>query len=511
MLQRKDYQSAVSAYEFLLSDARFSAPAALRLSLIAGQFGGYRRSVEYAMAAFRSRVPDIDLLDMLCKRLSMLGENQAAEACAEEILRLPVESAGTPAEVGKVMTDAMAPELALRLFAKARASGLDSPGMRYLVGMSQMYAGNLEEAERELESALVEEPQLAQAHWVISKLRRYSPNDNHLNRLNAAIAGAGKNTQDACLLHYALFKELDDLGRIDDAWIALERGMRIRKKLVPFDGKVEAELFDFLLEEEASVADQTVETADGGASGSAPIFIVGLPRSGTTLLEVMLGNHPEVASCGELNDAVMQLRWMCDLGGAPHLDVALAHRARGVDPLQYGQRYLAHTRWRASGKRYYTDKMPENFMMLGYLAKAIPEARFIHIHRDPMDACFSNLKELFAAAYPYSYDLLDMADHYARYRKLMSHWHQKFPARVLDVRYEDLVLAPSEAMRRICSFCDLAWDEAVVDGSRRTGTIATASTTQVREPVHGRFVAQWRRYERYLAPMQKRLERQIPS
>lgn len=503
LLQGRDVSAAAAAYESLLGDNEFATPASLRLSLIASRTGRYRDAVRHVLQGFAARTQDADALDLLCKRLLMLGEVKEAVACAEELLALELESPQAPAEIGKLMIDAMMPELSLKLLQRARALGLDTPGVSYLVGIAHMYIGEMEKAEFEFERALRDEPLLAHAHWALSKLKRYSAGDNHVERLRAAVGRVDRNGQNASLLNYALFKELDDLGQVDEAWSALDRGMRARRQNIRFDPRDERALFDQLLVKDAG------GNVGGGADivhdGAIPIFIVGLPRSGTTLLEAMLGNHPDVAACGELNDATLQLRWMCDSEGAPHLDVELARRIKGINHAEYGRRYLEHTQWRARGRGFYTDKMPENFLNIGMLARAIPAAKILHVARGPMDACFSNLKELFAAAYPYSYDQEEMALHYQQYRDLMQHWHLAFPGRIFDVSYEVLVAEPQATLQAICEFCGLQWDPGVVNTGKQKGAIATASTAQVREPVHQRFVAQWRRYESHLEPLRQRL------
>ena len=247
-------------------------------------------------------------------------------------------------------------------------------------------------------------------------------------------------------------------------------------------------------------------TRDAGMTdGPQPIFIVGLPRSGTTLLERVLGGHPEVADAGELRDFTAQLRWMTELPGTNHPDAALVRAARGIDFAALGERYLSHTRWHARGNAFYTDKLPANFLNAGFIAQALPGARILHMARAPMDACFSNLKELFGAAYPHSYDQGEMAEHYVRYRALMAHWHAAFPGRILDVSYEALAADPERVAREVLAFCGLPWDEAVLAPEQRAGAVATASTAQVREPIHSRFVGQWRRYEGRLGPLKDRL------
>ena len=321
-----------------------------------------------------------------------------------------------------------------------------------------------------------------------------------IDRIRAAIARRPADAADLPLLQYALFNELDRHGDTADAWAALEAGMRIRRAQVEYDADAEQRLFRHL-------EDLDVEAApdDGSHQGPRPVFIVGMPRSGTTLLERMLGNHPDVADAGELHDFVWQMRWCADLRGGKYLDLALAESAEGLDFAELGRRYSEHTQWRAGNKRVYTDKMPANFVNVPYIVRALPQARILHMVRGPMDTCFSNLKELFAGAYPHSYDQLEMAGHFRGYRALMARWRVRYPHRILDVRYDELVAEPERVARQVLEFCGLPPVDGLSDIQSREGAVATASAAQVREPIHRRFVDQWRRYEAYLGPMRKAL------
>jgi LPS sulfotransferase NodH len=253
----------------------------------------------------------------------------------------------------------------------------------------------------------------------------------------------------------------------------------------------------------------------GGRAGAAaaatgtprvPIFIVGMPRTGTTLLERILGGHPAVADGGELNhfqhaaslatDRFVQL--------PPTVDDLAALDA--VDAGAIGADYLQRTSGLHGGRSHLIDKNPRNLFLAGLIARALPQSRVLCLVRAPADACFSNLKELFApGAYPYSYDLEQVADHYARFRRLAAHWRDAFPEQFLEVPYEALVSKPLEVSAEVMRFCGLAPDPACVDITRNLSRAATASSSQVREPIHSRYVGAWRPYRRHLAPMLDRL------
>ena len=241
----------------------------------------------------------------------------------------------------------------------------------------------------------------------------------------------------------------------------------------------------------------------GAAGRPTPIFIVGLPRTGTTLLERILGGHGQVALCGELNDFRLQYKWQTDHYCTGFLCAMGVPRIGAAHYDELGRRYLEHVAWRAPGAAWFTDKNPGNFMMCGLILRALPHARILHLRREPMDACFSNLKELFGGdAHPYSYSLEDLAGHHGNYARLMAHWHAIAPGRILDVNYEDLVSAPEATARAVMAFCGLDYAPEQVRIESNPAPVSTASSAQVRQPIHARNVGGWRRYAAPLAPLQ---------
>ena len=504
LLAEHRQDDARAAYLDLAAEPGFAVLANLRLSLIATAQGRHRDAVAHALAAAAAGPDDGDVIEMVCKRLLTLGETEAALRLALSPAMLESGRPAALAQLGKVLTDYMQPEAALRLLRAARGLGWDSAAIRYLVGLAEMQLGHPDLASRELDASLDADPDFARAARARSKLAKQTPQRNHVDALRASIARLGDAHADAPGLYYALFKELDDLGEADAAWDALDAGMRLRRAQVRHDAEGEQALFEFL---------QKIRIQPGThleSEGPMPIFIVGMPRSGTTLVERILGGHDQLADAGELRDFAFQLRWMCDLPGGPNLDLPLAQRAEAItDWAQLGERYLAHTRWRATrdGKAplFFTDKLPLNFLHVGHVVRALPSARIVHMIRDPMDTCFSNLKELFASAYSHSYDQLEMADHYRRYRQLMAHWTSLFPGRIHPVRYSELVSEPEGTTRELLEHIGLPWQDGLADIASRGGAVATASAMQVREPIHARTLGQWRRYEDKLAPLKARL------
>lgn len=496
-------EPAAVRYQQLIDLDGWQSPAALRLSTLAARSGRMRDAVAFALRASApsQQEDDAALLEALTRQLFDLGEIEAGLACAQAPALSSAYDPDVLRGLGQALLSQSFPDLAETFLQRAQRIRDGGAPARYLLGLAAFYQGDEAEAERAWEAALQRNPMMPPVHRLLAKLRRQTPARNHIDRLRATVARMPQGHPEAPWLHYALFKELDDMDDIEGAWQALVQGMEARRRQVAYDAVAEARLFDRLQARSVPATGVAVST-----TVPTPIFIVGMPRSGTTLLEQILARHPHVQDAGELRDMLCQLRWVCDRVGGPHLDEALCVAAEQADMGLLGRRYLEKTAWRANGRAFFTDKMPANFLLVDHIARALPQARILHMVRDPMEVCFSNLKELFVDAYPQTYDQREMAAHFIRYRGLMRHWHSRHPGRILDISYEDLVRAPEAAARRVLDFCGLAWDPDVLAMGPRTSSVATASAAQVREPIHVRYVGQWRRYAHHLQPLQTALD-----
>lgn len=501
-LAQRNGEAARAAYEAIVAREPLHAAAWLRLSHLASMSGRYRDSVVAALAAADAPASEWLIRADVCERLLAVGESKAAlDYCsATPFDAAPAEALFDFALLLQKLGDA---PWALRLADAADAKGLRSPQSRYLRATLQIFCGRDDGVEEALETCLRDAPQLASAHWTLSKLRRWTTRDNHIERLQRTAAAMSKDDPGAAYVLFALFKELEDCERYPEAGQALIQACAARRRGLQYDRAAEHALFDRLI---ARCTPEFLSQQATSATGSAPIFIIGQPRSGTTVLERILGAHSQVADAGELHDFPHQMLWICDRQSRQVPDAEMVAIADRIDYAELGRRYLARTQWRAHGKPYYTDKLPRNFMQVGFIHRALPQAKILHMVRDPMDTCFSNLKELFGAAYPHSYDRQEMAGHFLDYRRLMAHWRRVLPDRVHDVSYADLVADPERVAREVLDFCGLPWEPGCVAIERNTSAVATASTVQVREPIHQRSLGQWKRYERELEPLRRALD-----
>jgi hypothetical protein len=262
-------------------------------------------------------------------------------------------------------------------------------------------------------------------------------------------------------------------------------------------------LFDSLINR---CTPEFLQAGDVVHDGPQPIFIIGMPRSGTTLLERVLSNHSQVTSAGELSEFGLQLRWVAD--HRITLDERIVQRLPDLDYAQIGRRYLEQTQWRAQDARFFIDKMPRNWMVAGLIRRALPQARILNLVRDPMDVCFSNFRTLVMGdLLPWGYDLHALAEHYLQYRRVLDHWHAAMPGQIFDVSYSELTRDPEAMTRKVLAYCGLEWEAGCVDVTRNKAAVATLSLSQVREPIHTRFFEEWRNYEQQLQPLRQAINR----
>jgi tetratricopeptide (TPR) repeat protein len=369
------------------------------------------------------------------------------------------------------------------------------------------YMGRMDAATEEFEKCIRLAPSFPYAHWSLASHRKSLPPGARVQRIKQAKAAFTPDADERAYLDYALFKELDSAGEPSRAWRHLLAGAAIKRRSLHYDSKGE-EAGHAALQRMTSA--DFCRTRDHGDIGFVPIFILGMPRTGTTLVERIIGGHSQVTAGGELNDFNTALCLATDTFLGTFVTEHAVERLAEADFQQVGRDYRSRVQPRLHGKHFLTDKNPANFAYAGLIAKALPHARIVCLRRDPMDACFSNLKELFASdAYGYSYDLVELADYYARFDRLCKHWKNVIPDNFMEVQYEELVTNPSSATEGILQFCGLPFEPGCLDITRNTAPVATASSSQVREPINVRSVGAWRRYAEYLEPLKIRFHAEM--
>lgn len=384
---------------------------------------------------------------------------------------------------------------------RAAAAAPNNPMFLVNQAHNEMYLGHLDAAEAGLRRALEIQPDNAQAHWVLAGLRR-AKDDEHVKTLQRLVENRPRSALAQSFLYYALGKELEDLEEWSPAFEAFARGAVAKRSIVEFDEAAEAEMFDAL---------QQIYTAEwlagkpGGCESRAPIFIVGQPRTGTTLIERVITSHSDVHSAGELRQFGNSVRRLTKYQGRSRYTAELMERARDLEPQALGNAYMQSSRKLQGDAPRFVDKLPPNYLYVPLILMALPNAKIIHVRRSPMDACFASFKQLFADAYPHSYEQAEMARHHARYFHLMQHYREQFPGLYFEIAYEDLARDLEPNARALIDFLGLPWQDACLEFHKQDTAVTTASAVQVREPAHTRSIGRWRRYAAQLEPMRRTL------
>ncbi len=388
---------------------------------------------------------------------------------------------------------------ALRFIQRAHAEGINGWFANHILSIIFSFTGPVENSISASEASISKNRLHGHAHWMRAQFGSKEGNALRVARMQEVLTQPDLTVDDKTYLQYGIFKELDAIGDTEAAWPALEAGMKHRRSVLKFGIDRENNAFDNLI---AATSNNFLEIPAQVPQEVTPIFVVGMPRTGTTLLERIIGNHPQITACGELSDFKIQLQWAADTPLPVQLNPEFGGLISTIDFRLVGNRYLEKTRRLIEGRKFFSDKLPLNYLYAGLILKAIPHAKIINLRRHPMDACFSNMKELFAHHhYAYSYDMLEVANHYRNYSRLMKHWHKIAPGRIIDVHYEHLVTQPDVEARRVQEYLGLPEVEGVTDILANKRITTTASTLQLRQPIHSKNMGGWKRYETHLEPM----------
>lgn len=369
--------------------------------------------------------------------------------------------------------------------------------------------GRYDEAVAAYRKGIELRPGFAELYWSLSNLKTFHFDPAEVEAMRAEVEKP--DIGDAAIVHlsFALGKAAEDEGDYAQAFGWYERGNHLRRKQESYD-PVQTEVIGERIRAMFS-RDFIARHSGGGYRDARPIFIVGLPRSGSTLLEQILASHPSVEATHELPEGGRLIKFIDRQRSGRELypEACAAFPAEAF--FELGKRYDVETRRYRSGCRHFIDKMPNNFANLGLLALCLPEARFINARRHPMDTCLSCYKQLFARGQSFTYDLEELVDYYLEYQRMMDHWHDVLPGRILDMQYENVVADLENQVAQLLDHCGLPWDDACLDFHNTKRAIRTASSEQVRRPIYTDAVGYWERFGNALNPLREMLGPVLPD
>jgi tetratricopeptide (TPR) repeat protein len=433
--------------------------------------------------------------------LLRLGEFRESLIVAEQALQRCPASAVTFDRLGQVYAACDEHAKARAMFEQAVARAPRELHFQFNLATALRNSGDFESAERIYDGIIARSPTDWEAWKNRSDLRTQTAARNHVDALKDVLVRACATPSGEVMIASALAKELEDLGEDSAAFEYVHRANRRRRRGMRYDVAREiAELSDI----ETSYPPSAFRELRGYDSDE-PIFIVGLPRTGSTLLERIVGSHSSVFAAGELQNFGIVQRRLARAAGAPTTGFPAAQAARLVDPSVLGEQYVLSTRPRTGTTAHFIDKLPSNFIHVGAIHRALPRARILHVTRSPLEAAYAIYKTQFKEGYPWSYDPDDLVAYYCAYRRLMAHWHSCLPGVILDVPYESLVEDTEATIESVIRHCGLALEPACRAFHRNSAPSSTASAAQVRQPIYATSLHRAARLEKELAPLIDRL------
>lgn len=463
-------------------------------AMAASEAGQITKAVPLVEAALARDPGNAEYLAQYARLLILMRRDGEAALAARMALNRDPGDARTFDTIGCVLARLADHEGAWPAFEAAVQREPANLDFRYNLAATCGFTGRVEEARGHYEAILSQAPDDARSHYGLAILSRQTPTNNHTARLADALERAS-DEHDLLRLRYALAKEMEDIGLAKQAFGQLSTANAGHKQALGYDFGQDEAIFDAI---EGAFAN-SASRIEPGHSDAAPIFVVGMPRTGTTLVDRILSSHAEVISAGELQALPLAVKQAAGSRSRLVIDAETVRGAMQADPAEIGRLYMARAAHHLpSGTRRFVDKLPANFLYIGHILRSLPNARVVCLRRNPMDTVWSNFRNLFAsqsAYYAYSYDLLDTARYYARFDRLMAFWERVFPGAVLQFDYEELVQDQEAQTRRLLDHCGLPWDAACLSFHENKAAVATPSAAQVRRRLNADGIGRWKAHE----------------
>ncbi len=498
-------QEAAALCRDVLSEAPNNVSALRMMGLIAlgeSRYDEAERILRRALLVAPDYADAMIDLGQALKEQSRFGE---AINCLRRAVKIEPNSAKAHFLLAGTLSPSALTYEALEAFERALEIKPDHIGAWLGMGHVLKTIGRQDDAIKAYRECIRLRPDHGPTYWSLANLKTYPLSADDMQEMNSQLEKGGLNKESEANFLFALAKATEDRGDYEGAWEYYEQGNAERRIMEYYDPVRTEEVNDSIIE----VFDEEMLAEHGGQglSNPAPIFIIGLPRSGSTLIEQILASHSQVEGTSEL-PYVGHLTESLNLNRADGVNYPAAARELGAEHWQsLGRDYLRAAKLhRTEGAPHFIDKMPNNFPEVGFIHLMLPNAKIIDARRQPLDSCLSCYRQLFARGQTFTYDLSDIGEYFLEYQRLMDHWHAALPGRVLTVQYEELVQDFENQVRRMLDYCELPWEDACLRFYETDRPVRTASSEQVRRPVSTKAVNFWRNYEDKLGELMDVLE-----
>ncbi len=500
-LNRGAYEDAAKLLQQFLRAQPRDPDGWFLMGMVAAANFRISKALELVDQALELQPGEAEYLAQKAKLHALLDQTDAARSAADAATAANPNAPLTLDTIGVVYSKIGAYADAQPLLERAVAAQPGNAQFHFNLASAEQFLGNAEAAAQHYEKAIELQPKFFRAYWALAELRKNDKTPRDASALETLIDGGDLRADDQLYLAHALAAEYEKANEYDKAFNVLDTAKRRRTVQITYSAKTDERLFEAM---QRAFPEDTDYPATG--QGENAIFVTGMPRTGTTLVERILDSHADVNSLGELQAFAAAVKRASATSSRLMLDEEVIRGAADADAADIGRDYLAAVAARQPGAGRFVDKMPLNFLYIGFILRALPAAKVVILRRNPLDTVLSNYRQLFAihfSYYNYHYDLMDTAFYFLQFDALLAHWQKLFGARIYELHYENLIADPEMETRALLDYLNLPWDPACLDFHSNPSAVATASTMQVREPIYSAAVARWKKYESALGDVKR--------
>ena len=506
-VQKGNLGEAEKIYREILSDDPNNVDALRLLALLASRTGAVDQAINMLENCTKI-APDYALawenLAKMYRQKDDPDSLQKAAFCFTKATELRPNWAEGWAGLGTMQTRSSQHEEGIESYKKSIELKANQPRVHLSLGHVYKTTGNQEACISSYNEAISFDNNFGEAYWSLANLKTYKFSGEEISSMEKKIELTEVPEREKVHFLFSLGKALEDMGNYDESFQYYKRGNDLNRGRTTYDPKAIEALSERL--KQFFTEERFHENKDFGDNSNSPIFIVGLPRSGSTLIEQILASHSKIEGTMELPNIMNIAR---KLGNSTKDRTAypeVIESLQGSDLTDLGKSFIDETQFLRTGKQYFIDKMPNNFSHIGLIKLILPNAKVIDARRNPMDTCFSCFKQLFARGQAFTYDLSEIARYYVNYVNLMDHWDKVLPGYVFKVQHEDLINNQEGVTRDLIDFCEVDFESSTLEFYKTKRAVKTASSEQVRQPINTKGVNQWKNYEAHLKDLKFHLE-----
>lgn len=510
-LNDKQYQHAHGYLIEILQQDKYFADGYFLLGIIASDHGNNIKAIQLFEQALKLSENNTEYLAQLAKCFALEGKpvqaKKQADLACENIIINTNSSALTFDTLGVAYSKIGLHSKAVTLFKQAVAIQQNNPFYYFNLGVSQTFTGDFKDAQTSHEKVIALAPSYSKSYTALSAYG--GVNSEHYNKgVLGQLFEKVSEPDDKLYIGHALAREYEHEKSYDLAYQTLLSAKQCKLDSLAYNFDEDKEVFDCLFETFSGInaGVNKNERIKKGHESDEPIFIVGMPRTGTTLVERILSQHSDVTTAGELDYFSSLFKQMSQTTSQRMLDEETISAAKNIDVEKLGKTYLEYTRVLTGNTAKFIDKMPLNVLYVGFILQVFPNAKIVCLDRNPLDTIMSNYRQLFSVNsynYNYAYSLKTVAQYYVEFSRLADLWSEKYPNNFYQINYEALVNEPEIEAQKLVSFCGLGWQERCLAINNNTAPVATASAIQVRQPINNKSIDNWKKYDKHLSEVKE--------